>query len=47
MSITTWGRPAIGTALIAPRWMRRASSMPEITCTVTPASVWARRRKSL
>ena len=37
----------MGTALIAPRWISRASSIPETTCTVTRASLRARRRKSL
>ena len=46
MSITRWGRPAMGTALMAPRWIRRASSTPDTTSTATPASVRARRRKS-
>ena len=32
-----------GTACSTPRWMRRASSIPEMTSTSTPASSWARR----
>ena len=44
MSMTMWGRPAIGTALIAPRWISRASSMPETISTVMRASSWTLRR---
>ena len=44
MSTSRRRRSNTGTAWSTPRWMRRASSKPEMTSTSTPASSRARRR---
>ena len=46
MSTSTRRRSKTGTACSTPRWMRRASSTPEITSTSTPASSRARSRNT-
>ena len=46
MSISTRRWSNTGTAWSTPRWMRRASSTPEMTSTSTPASSRARSRNS-
>ena len=46
MSHTNTRRLNTGSACSTPRWMRRASSVPEMTSTSTPASSRARWRKA-